>query len=1533
MATSPINPYSHVSPGLPPQQGLYCPELERDACGVGFIAHLHGEASHRVVEQGLEILCNLTHRGATGADSSTGDGAGILMQTPDAFLRKAVSNEHIKLPEPGAYAAALVFLPPEKGPREIMKKVVEETIATEGQCVLGWRPIDRPSEVLGDIARLAEPVIEQLFVGRGAGLADEAAFERKLFVIRKVLENRMRTGDLEGSSYFHLPSLSARTLVYKGLLLSDQIKLYFTDLSDPDMVSGLALVHQRYSTNTFPTWDLAQPFRFLCHNGEINTLRGNVNKMSAREGLFQSNVFGDDLQKILPICTPGASDSAILDNALELLYHTGRSLPHAMMMLIPEAWEKHQTMSEEKKAFYEYHACFMEPWDGPASIPFTDGSCIGAVLDRNGLRPSRYTVTKDDFVIMGSETGVIRTPPEMVKSRGRLEPGRMLLIDTEEGRIVEDEEVKGDYSRKHPYHVWLKDNLIPLESLHDATKPLPIEEEDTAVLQRLFGYTLEDFKLILKPMVCDGREPTGSMGNDAPLAILSEKPQLLYNYFKQLFAQVTNPPLDAIREELVTALISHVGPAQDLFNMSPAHARKLRLEQPILTNRDMQRLREQRIEDFQTATLSSLFPAADGAEGLRAALDRLVDEATQAVDDGYSLIILSDRGSNRASMPIPALLAVTAVHQGLTRCHRRTQCGLIIESGEPHEIHHFALLLGYGVSAINPYLALDSISSMWGEGLPDHPEIDTQLAEKNYIKAISKGLLKVMSKMGISTLKSYRGAMIFEAVGLAKCLIDEFFPGTTSRIQGMDLAAVARETLERHTDAYPERKPKQRRDLPVGGKYQWRRQGERHLFNPLTIAKLQQAVRKDNRALFQEYEALINKENRTACNLRGLLNFVEGREPVPLDEVEPWTDIVKRFKTGAMSYGSISREAHETLAVAMNRIGGKSNSGEGGEDPKRYRPFPDGAWRRSAIKQVASGRFGVTSNYLVNASEIQIKMAQGAKPGEGGQLPGYKVYPWIAKTRYSTPYVTLISPPPHHDIYSIEDLAQLIHDLKNANAKTRINVKLVSEVGVGIVAAGVAKGKADVVLISGHDGGTGASPRTSIMHAGLPWELGVAETQQTLVLNGLRNRIVVECDGKLLSGRDIAVACLLGAEEFGFATSALVAMGCVMMRVCHSNTCPVGIATQDPELRRKFSGKPEHVVNFFRFLAESLREIMADLGFRTLDEMVGQSQLLEPRTEMKHWKHELLDLSTLLYKPEAWPNDGYYCTTTQDHGLDKAIDHELIKQAAPALLNEESVQIDLNITNTNRTTCTMLSSEISRYFNEEGLPDDTISISAKGSAGQSFCAFGAKGLTVRIAGDANDYLGKGLSGGKIIVQPPAESDFIAEDNVLIGNVALYGATRGEAYIRGKAGERFAVRNSGATAVVEGVGDHGCEYMTGGRVVVLGPTGRNFAAGMSGGVAYILDESQKFAAHLCNMELVDLEDLTDPEDVAELKSIIQNHLTYTGSSVAARVLDNWDALLPSFIKIMPRDYKRALECLADPMYEEPQETPAAIGTDL
>ena len=1494
--------------GLPEKQGLYDPAFERDACGIGFVADLKGRKSHDIVEKGLQALINLTHRGACGCDDRTGDGAGVNLQIPHEFFERECGRLGFGLPAPGQYGVGMIFLPKEADQRATCERVLETIVGDEGQRVLGWRTVPVDSSPLGRLAHDTQPAIRQLFVGGAQGL-DEAALNRKLYVIRKRAESEIRKLNL---SYFYIPSMNATTIVYKGMLLATQIAAFYQDLLDPAVKTGLILVHQRYSTNTFPTWDLAHPFRYIAHNGEINTLKGNVNWMHARESVLRSPLFGDDIKKLFPIITPGGSDSAMIDNAIELLLLSGRSLPHAMMMVIPEAWSTNPHMPPAKRAFYEFHATLMEPWDGPAAMVFTDGRVVGGTLDRNGLRPCRYTVTHDDLVIMASETGVLPLRPEEVKHKGRLQPGRMFLVDTAQGRIIEDEEVKEFYASRHPYEQWLEENLIELEDLPKPAHVHGPHDETLLERQRLFGYTQEDLKMILGPMAEKGEEPVGSMGTDTPLACLSDKPQLLFHYFKQLFAQVTNPPIDPIREELVMSLISYIGKEGNILDETPKHCHLLKLRDPILTNRELEKIRAIRQGDFLAITLPTLFRVADGGPGLDRALQELCRSASQAIADHYSVIILSDRGVDSEHAPIPSLLALAAVHNHLVREETRTQCALVVESGEPREVHHFALLIGYGASAVNPYLALETLGGLVRDGqLP--AGLAWEKAVYNFTKAVNKGLLKVFSKMGISTLLSYRGAQIFEAIGLNKDVIDRCFTGTASRIEGVGLDVLAKEAAMRHAHAF---QPVSEADLElaVGGQYQYRVRGEFHLFNPLTVAKLQHAVRQQSYATFKEYSRIMNDYSRQLCQLRGLLDFKKAEQPVPLEEVEPAQEIVKRFCTGAMSFGSISKEAHQTLAIAMNRIGGKSNTGEGGEDEDRYTPDPNGDLRSSAIKQVASARFGVTTTYLASAKELQIKMAQGAKPGEGGQLPGHKVSEDIARTRHSIPGVALISPPPHHDIYSIEDLAQLIHDLKNANPQARIAVKLVAEVGVGTIAAGVAKGHADVVLISGDTGGTGASPLSSMKHAGIPWELGLAETQQVLVMNDLRGRIIVQTDGKLTTGRDVAIATLLGAEEFGFSTAPLISMGCIMMRKCHLNTCPVGIATQDPVLRAKFAGVPENVINFFFFIAEELREIMAQLGFRKMDDMIGRSDLLKVREEViqDHWKAKGLDFSSILYQPPAPPSVARRRVQAQDHGLEKALDYKLIELAKDALEGTGPVEIKLPIRNVHRTVGTMLSNEIAKRYGSAGLPDDFIHCHFTGSAGQSFGAFAAKGLTLLLEGDSNDYAGKGLSGGRMIIYPPKASNFVFEENILIGNVCLYGATSREAFFNGMAGERFAVRNSGATAVIEGVGDHGCEYMTRGLVVVLGKTGRNFAAGMSGGIAFVLDEAEDFAEKRCNLSMVDLEPVTDEADQELLRRLIERHFEYTQSPKAEWVLENWEHMLPKFVKVFPHEYKRVLQ---------------------
>ncbi len=1514
-----------------PSHGLYDPSQERDACGVGFIANIKGTKTHRIVEQGVEILANLAHRGACGCDPRTGDGAGILTQIPDKFFRRVLAEKEVELPPPGRYGVGMVFLPPNEEDRESCVEMVDMLVAREGQRVLAWRDVPTNDAAIGELAKSSEPHVAQIFIGGWRDDADPDEIERKLYVIRKVISPAVRATAIHDRDYFYWSSLSSRTIVYKGLMLADQIPNYFPDLTDPDFESAIAMVHQRFSTNTFPSWELAHPFRYLAHNGEINTLRGNLNWMSAREHQFESELFGEDIQKLKPIIMEGASDSAAFDNVFELLVQSGRSLPHAMMMMIPEAWERHESMSPEKKSFYAYHASIMEPWDGPASIAFTDGKFIGAVLDRNGLRPSRYWVTKDDQVIMASESGVLEIPPERVLFKGRLQAGRMFLVDTEQGRIIPDEEIKAEMAGRQPYGQWLKQNLRRLDHLPSAPAaliPEPFDSDELLRQLQAFNYTTEDLKIIVGPMAKQGEEPIGSMGNDTPLAVLSNRNQLLYNYFKQLFAQVTNPPLDAIREELVTTMRSVLGSEHSLFTETPEHCHQLCLDQPILTDEALARIKSLNEPELKTATLQALFAAGSGEEGLLEAMDQLCEQASQALEEGATILVLSDRGVDQYHAPIPALLACAGVHHHLIRKGTRTQCGLVVETAEARETHHYCLLFGYGAEAINPYLAMQVVTDMVRRKALV-PDLTVEMALKQYIKAVNKGVLKVMSKMGISTLASYRGAQIFEAVGLNKEVIHRYFTWTSSRIEGVGLDVIAEEAYRRHQRGFPPRHIPANLQLENGGIYQWRRDGEYHFYNPETIAKLQQAVRvakpEEGKKGYQEYARLVN-DNSKLVALRNLLEFRPAKKGVPLEEVEPAKEIVKRFTTGAMSFGSISAEAHENLAIAMNRIGGKSNTGEGGEDPERFIPDPKtGDSRCSAIKQVASGRFGVTSHYLVNCQELQIKMAQGAKPGEGGQLPGHKVSEWIARVRHSTPGVGLISPPPHHDIYSIEDLAQLIHDLKNGNRHARIAVKLVSEVGVGTVAAGVAKAKADVVLISGDTGGTGASPQTSIKHAGLPWELGVAETHQVLVRNRLRGRIVVQTDGQLKTGRDVAIACLLGAEEFGFASAPLIASGCIMMRKCHLNTCPVGIATQDPVLRKKFAGTPENVINFFFLVAEELREIMASLGFRTINEMVGRVDRLSARKAVEHWKARGIDLSPILKKPDAPKGTATYCCEVQDHGIERALDvTTLLEVCRSAIERKEKVVAEFPIRNINRTVGTIVGSEITRKWAAEGLPEDTIQLKFNGSAGQSFAAFTPRGMSFIIEGDANDYFCKGLSGAKVAIYPSAKATFVPEENIIIGNVAFYGATSGEAYIRGLAGERFCVRNSGVNAVVEGVGDHGCEYMTGGRVVVLGKTGRNFAAGMSGGIAYVLDEDNTFAGR-CNQEMVGLERIEAKEESDAVRAMIEQHQKLTGSTVARRMLKDWSFFLPQFVKIMPHDYKRVLTEMAKQGTQVPAET--------
>ena len=1493
--------------GVPPKQGLYDPAYEHDACGVGFVVDIKGRKSHAIIQQSLTILKNLLHRGACGCEPNTGDGAGILIQMPHTFLARECAKIGIILPAPKQYGAGLVFLPTDPSQSAKCQAIFEELILEEGQTLLGWRDVPTDDSSIGPSAKAAEPIFKQIFIGRNPSIKDDLAFERKLYVIRKQVEHVVYGSALPQRKLFYVPSLSSNTLIYKGMLSADQIETIFPDIMDPAVESALALVHQRFSTNTFPSWPLAHPYRYVAHNGEINTLRGNINWMRAREALCESELL-PDLKRIFPIVLEGGSDSAIFDNVLEFLVMAGRPLPHAVLMMIPEAWSGHEAMDEERKAFYEYHSCLMEPWDGPASIAFTDGTVIGAVLDRNGLRPSRYYVTKDGLVVMASEVGVLDIPPENVLIKERLHPGRIFLVDTAQGRIVDDTELKRAVATEHPYREWLEANLVPLEELPAPSHVHEPDHETVLQRQQLFGYTHEDLRLLIGPMALKGEEPVGSMGTDTPLAVLSNRPRLLYDYFQQLFAQVTNPPLDAIREELVTQMATTIGPEQNLLKPEPESCRQLKLKTPVLDNEELARIRYMDLPGFRSITLPMLFPVNEGGKLLQQALEELYLKASQAIADGYTFLILSDRGVCKELAPIPALLATAGVHHYLVREGTRTRVGLVIESGEAREVHHAALLIGYGAGAINPYLAFETIDDMIRDGLL--PGMDHKKAVKHYIKALNKGVLKVISKMGISTIQSYRGAQIFEAIGLDKAFVDRCFTWTASRIGGIGIDGVAEEVILRHRKAFPDR-PVGQADLEWGGEYQWRRDGEYHILNPDTVFKLQHSTRTGQYTVFKEYTELVNNHSQSLCTLRGLFEVKRAEQPIPIEEVEPVESILKRFATGAMSYGSISQEAHETLAIAMNRLGARSNTGEGGEDPARFTPDPNGDSRRSAIKQVASGRFGVTSEYLVNATDLQIKMAQGSKPGEGGQLPGTKVYPWIAKVRNSTPGVGLISPPPHHDIYSIEDIKQLIHDLKNSNPSARIHVKLVAEVGVGTIAAGVAKAFSDVVLISGHDGGTGASSLSSIKHAGLPWELGLAETQQVLVMNKLRDRISVQVDGQMKTGRDVVIAALLGAEEYGFSTAPLVVSGCIMMRVCHLNTCPVGVATQDPELRKNFSGKPEYVENFFRFIAAEVRELMAELGFRTMDEMIGRVDKLDMKKAVEHWKAKGLDYSSILYRPEVGPEVAIRKVREQDHGLEQSLDMTtIVPLCRPALERREPVGLRLSIRNVNRTVGTILGSMVTSRYGGDGLPEDTIRIHFTGSAGQSFGAFIPQGITLALEGDSNDFLGKGLSGGKIIVFPPRQATFVPEENILVGNVVLYGATKGAAYLRGVAGERFAVRNSGAHAVVEGIGDHGCEYMTGGRVVVIGRTGRNFAAGMSGGIAYVLDEAGDFKAR-CNLSMVDLEALDAEEEIEEVKAMLRRHLHYTGSTVAERILGSWQTMEAKFVKVIPKDYKRAM----------------------
>jgi glutamate synthase (ferredoxin) len=1496
--------------------GLLPFDAGKDSCGVSFVADLKNRASHRLVQQGLTTLERLTHRGATGCEENTGDGAGVLTQVADKFLRKVSKAAGLPtLPDKGHYGVGMVFLPRELREISVVKAIWERIVREEGQRLLGWRDVPTHNAALGPTAKASEPAVAQVFVARNPALMDQDAFERKLYLIRKRVAGEVSASGISQRKLYYVCSFSSRTMVYKGMLTPEQVRPYFPDLSDPDFESALCIAHSRFSTNTFPSWELAHPFRYIAHNGEINTLRGNQNWMHAREALFQSKYFpGEDVKHLLPIISEGASDTAALDNAIELLTMGGRSLAHAMMMLIPEAWSGHESMSQTKKDFYKYHACLMEPWDGPADVVFSDGRVIGGVLDRNGLRPSRISVLDDGLVVLASETGVLELDQSKIVKKTRLEPGRMFLVDLEKGEIVDDLTVKESLATAQPYGEWLKKGLVKLDELPEAPHVPGPDHETLLHRQIAFGYSHEDLKLIMAPMALDGMEAVGSMGDDIPLAVLSEKPQLLFNYFKQLFAQVTNPPLDAIREELVTSVFTTIGPEGDLLNPGPENCRQIELKSPILDNDDLARFKRAGERGFKSVVLPTVFPAGSGGAGLEKALDEMFRSATREIEHGAQILILSDRGVDATSAPMPSLLALAGLHHHLIRLGLRTKVGLIVESGEPRETHHMALLLGYGANAINPYVAFETLDDLLLRGLLPSDKMDHAKAVKNFIKACNKGIVKVMSKMGISTIQSYRGAQIFEALGLSSKLVDRYFTWTPSRLEGIGLDEVARETQMRHDAAFAARTGKHS-DLDWGGRYKWRREGEAHLMSPENVGLLQHAVNAGSYPLFKQFSKRLNEQTEKLLTLRGAMKLKFGvRPPVPLEEVEPATSIVKRFTTGAMSYGSISQEAHETLAIAMNRLGAKSNTGEGGEDEERFKPLPNGDSKKSAIKQVASGRFGVTSNYLVNARQIQIKMAQGAKPGEGGQLPAKKVWPWIAKTRHSTPFVGLISPPPHHDIYSIEDLAQLIHDLKNANDQAAISVKLVAEVGVGTVAAGVAKAHADHILISGHDGGTGASPLSSIKYAGISWELGLAETHQILVLNGLRDRVKVETDGQLRTGRDVVIAALLGAEEYGFATVGLVTMGCIMMRVCHLDTCPAGVATQNPELRKKFVGKPEAVVNFMMFVATEAREVMAELGFRTVDEMVGHTEFLEVDPARLGWKARTLDFGRLLNRVDEPYGGTLHKSKEQEHGLAKALDQKILKDAKAAIETGTPVKLSYKVENVNRTLATLTGAAVSRKHGSAGLPDGTIHIDFKGTAGQSFGAFVPKGMTLKLEGDANDYVGKGLCGGRLIVHPSPDAGFKAEENILCGNTGLYGATSGEAFLRGRVGERFGVRNSGANAVVEGLGDHGCEYMTGGRVVVLGPTGRNFAAGMSGGIAYIYDPTGGFNAR-CNMEMVELEDLAG-DDETLVKDLIAKHKEHTGSPIAAKLLEEWSEAKRHFIKVIPSEYKKALQAQAE-----------------
>ena len=1493
-------------------QGLYLSEFEHDNCGAGFICSLNGEKTNTIISQALNILTCLEHRGAVSSDGRTGDGAGILIEIPHEFFVKQCD---FTIPSSNEYAVGMVFLPNKVNQSNHCIKIFEDEIRNQDLEILGWRNVPVNSKVVGSIAGNTQPQIKQVFIKRNSSGLSDKDFNLRLFIARKISENLIYSSELNQKEYFYFSSLSLRTIIYKGLLIPEDIERFYVDLKNPNLVTKLALVHQRFSTNTFPTWDLAQPFRYMCHNGEINTLKGNISRMKTREELFKSaGISKEDMSRILPIIIPGKSDSASMDMVLELLLMTGRSLPEVMMMMVPEAWEKHNSMTDEKKAFYKYNSCIMEPWDGPASIPFTDGKYIGALLDRNGLRPSRYTVTKDGYVIMSSETGVVDLDPENILSHGRLEPGKMFLVDMDEGRIINDTEIKENIITQRPYKKWVNKNVLQLSDISYTGNRTPDEKINLEVRLKIFGYTKEDFKKIIIPMSISGKESIGSMGIDTPLAVLSKKPQLVYNYFKQLFAQVTNPPLDGIREEIVTDTSLSLGKNYNIFDIVEEHSISLNINNPIISNEDLDKIKYINHEKFKSKSIECLYEFKKGHNGIEEALDEIVLKIESFVDDGTNIIILSDRKVSKKMAPIPILLACSFVHQTMINRKKRSKFEIIIESAEPREPHHFSMLFGYGASAINPYLVNEIIS--YHHKIGHIKDISVESAIANFNEAIAKGILKVMNKIGISTLNSYRGSQIFEALGLKTNFINKYFKNTPTRIEGVGLYVLEKEISQRIKFAFNSEPDFS--SIKIGGEYRWRRDGENHMLNPTTISKLQNSVKTENYSSYKEYSDLINKQEEQLMTIRGLLKFVD-YNPVPIEEVEPWTEIVKRFKTGAMSYGSISKEAHENLAIAMNRIGGKSNSGEGGEDFERFMKDENGDSRNSSIKQVASGRFGVSSYYLTNADEIQIKMAQGAKPGEGGQLPGPKVNPLIAKVRNSTPYVGLISPPPHHDIYSIEDLAQLIFDLKNANRDARINVKLVSEVGVGTIAAGVAKAKADVILISGYDGGTGASPLTSLKHAGLPWELGLAEAQQTLVLNNLRSRVVLECDGQLKTGRDVAIACLLGAEEFGFSTAPLVASGCIMMRACHLNTCPVGIATQDPELRKNFKGKPEHVINFMYFVAQELREIMANLGFRSVEEMIGQSQKLKAKEGVEDYKVKGINLDKILYKPLSNNTYNYRNTEPQDHNLKKVLDFKILKESKLSINKKIKTSLEFNIKNTDRSVGAILSNEISKLHGENGLPKGTLNLTFKGSAGQSFGAFSVKGLKMTVFGNTNDYFGKGLSGGILSVRIPKKSTFESEKNIITGNVALYGAVSGAAYINGIAGERFCVRNSGAKAVVEGIGDHGCEYMTGGAVLVLGKIGRNFGAGMSGGIAYIY-KNEQFSKNKFNMEMIDLESIKD-QDEDIISDMLENHFSNTNSKIAKMILSKWSKEKNNFIKVMPKEYKIALERIAQEKINE------------